>query len=70
MKYTIDIDELMGTAHRLKKDGKFSEFTGNHDKEIIYDDLTDYRHRILPPLPSFLPMYAKEITTHRQCIYQ
>lgn len=40
LKFTIDIAELIGTTHRLKKDGNFKRFEGQHDKDIHEDDFT------------------------------
>ena len=32
--------------------------------------ITDYGHRILPPLPSFLPLNDREFTNKCQVVYQ
>lgn len=40
MKFTIDVSKLIDTTHRLKKDGIFKKYEGEHDKEILDDDLT------------------------------
>jgi hypothetical protein len=40
LKYTIDVANLLGTTHRLKKDWVFKKFTGKYEKEIQADDLT------------------------------
>lgn len=40
MKYTIDVANLLGTTHRLKKDWVFKKFIGKYEKEIQADDLT------------------------------
>lgn len=40
MKYTIDLSDILHTTHRLKKDGTFKQFLGNHEKEILEDDFT------------------------------
>ncbi|MGD6879292.1 hypothetical protein [Bacillus infantis] len=38
MKYTIDVSDIIHTTHRLKKDGTFKQFSGNHEKDILEDD--------------------------------
>ncbi|QKY69402.1 hypothetical protein Len3610_07160 [Lentibacillus sp. CBA3610] len=45
--------------------------------KVLLTDITylfygngDYSHRNLPPLPSFLPLFAKVFTTHCLCTYQ
>jgi hypothetical protein len=40
LKYTIDVTGILTTTHRLKKDDTFKKFFGEHDKEIMDDDLT------------------------------
>lgn len=40
MKYTIDVDNILTTTHRLKKEGIFKKYTGDHEKDILEDDLT------------------------------
>ncbi|MGE7880130.1 hypothetical protein [Peribacillus muralis] len=40
MKYTIDVYKMIFTSHRLKEDGTFKEFKGQHEKEISDDDYT------------------------------
>jgi hypothetical protein len=40
MKFTIDVSDFLYTTQRLKTDGTFKKFEGNHDKEIMKDDFT------------------------------